>query len=149
MAKKLVTLSKEANESLNAIRDIVKSKSVDKFIGQNMLQLHEVYHAITGIVPNNGCGSQCVASYVNIVYNYITYHEIRTEPVVIVATTAKVVQSPVKINDGILNAPGLEEALSELPTTKSELWKLAKSKGYQGSYQKSTEKQLTEFIQSK
>ena len=143
-----VKLSAEAKESLDAIRDIVANKEAHKLVGTKLLQLEEVYYSITGIVPNRGCES-CKAAYMQIVYNYITHHEERTEPVKVIASTAKLkVSDPKKVI--IPNPEDLPKvvSLSELPSTKPELWKIAKEKGFKGKYQTAKEAELIEFIKA-
>lgn len=77
-------LSKETNESLNKIRAKVTRKDID-FNQQELLYLDEVYAEITKLstgkaqVISRGCSS-CINNAVNIVYNFVTYHEEKHEP---------------------------------------------------------------------
>lgn len=77
-------LSKESNESLNKIRAKVTRKDID-FNQQEQLYLDEVYAEITKLstgkaqVISRGCSS-CINNAVNIVYNFVTYHEEKHEP---------------------------------------------------------------------
>ena len=77
-------LSKESNESLNKIRAKVTRKDID-FNQQELLYLDEVYAEITKLstgkaqVISRGCSS-CINNAVNIVYNFVTYHEEKHEP---------------------------------------------------------------------
>ena len=77
-------LSKESNESLNKIRAKVTRKDID-FNQQELLHLDEVYAEITKLstgksqVISRGCSS-CINNAVNIVYNFVTYHEEKHEP---------------------------------------------------------------------
>lgn len=76
-------LSKETNESLNKIRAKVTRKDID-FNQQELLYLDEVYAEITKLstgkaqVISRGCSS-CINNAVNIVYNFVTYHEEKHE----------------------------------------------------------------------
>lgn len=76
-------LSKESNESLNKIRAKVTRKDID-FNQQELLYLDEVYAEITKLstgkaqVISRGCSS-CINNAVNIVYNFVTYHEEKHE----------------------------------------------------------------------
>lgn len=77
-------LSKESNESLNKIRAKVARKDID-FNQHELLCLDEVYAEITKLstgkaqVISRGCSS-CINNAVNIVYNFVTYHEEKHEP---------------------------------------------------------------------
>ena len=77
-------LSKESNESLNKIRAKVTRKDID-FNQHELLYLDEVYAEITKLstgkaqVISRGCSS-CINNAVNIVYNFVTYHEEKHEP---------------------------------------------------------------------
>ena len=79
-------LSKEANESLELIRAKVNRKDID-FSNQELLYLDEVYGEITKLstgkahIISRGCSS-CINNAVNIVYNFVTYHEERHEQAV-------------------------------------------------------------------
>lgn len=76
-------LSKESNESLNKIRAKVTRKDID-FNQHELLYLDEVYAEITKLstgkaqVISRGCSS-CINNAVNIVYNFVTYHEEKHE----------------------------------------------------------------------
>lgn len=76
-------LSKESNESLEKIRAKVTRKDID-FNQQELLYLDEVYSEITkqstgkAQVISRGCSS-CINNAVNIVYNFVTYHEEKHE----------------------------------------------------------------------
>lgn len=77
-------LSKESNESLEKIRAKVTRKDID-FNQHELLYLDEVYGEITKLstgkaqVISRGCSS-CINNAVNIVYNFVTYHEEKHEP---------------------------------------------------------------------
>lgn len=122
-------LSKEANESLELIRAKVNRKDID-FSNQELLYLDEVYGEITKIstgkahIISRGCSS-CVNNAVNIVYNFVMYHEEKHEP--LEKNTPKITTIEVGVK------------------TRNELLKECKDKGIKIP-RNATVKQLNELI---
>lgn len=110
-------ISQEANESLNKIRSKVMRKAID-LDKQEVLYLAEVYAEVTkestgkAHVLNLGCSS-CVNNAVNILYNFVMFHEEkqseRTEskPSIEMVSVPKAVMDNFNLND--LNVDELKD----------------------------------------
>lgn len=155
-------LSKESNESLGKIRAKVTRKDID-FNTQELLYLDEVYAEITKLstgksqVISRGCSS-CINNAVNIVYNFVTYHEEKHEP--LEKNTPKITTIEVGTEyeyyiktykesfDEIINAHAISEPMIvnyPPPKTRNELLKECKEQGIKIP-RNATVKQLNELI---
>lgn len=138
-------LSKESNESLNKIRAKVTRKDID-FNQNELLYLDEVYAEITKLstgkaqVISRGCSS-CINNAVNIVYNFVTYHEEKHEPTE--KNTPKITTINVEeMIEGVLQQ--LDKA-TITPKTRNELLQECKDKGIKIP-RNATVKQLNELL---
>lgn len=133
-------LSKESNESLEKIRAKVTRKDID-FNTQELLYLDEVYAEITkqstgkAQVISRGCSS-CINNAVNIVYNFVTYHEEKHEPLE---------KNTPNITEKVVKEWGTDNTYPNALKTRNELLKECKDKGIKIP-RNATVKQLNELI---
>ena len=136
-------LSKESNESLNKIRAKVTRKDID-FNQQELLYLDEVYAEITKLstgkaqVISRGCSS-CINNAVNIVYNFVTYHEEKHE--------LEEKNTP-KITEKVVKEWGTDNTYHTAIKTRTELIKECKEKSIKIP-RNATVKQLIQLLDGK
>jgi hypothetical protein len=102
-------ISKEANESLNVIRQKVMRKAID-INDQEFLHLDLVHREITKqstgkeMKVSKGCSS-CINNAVNILYNFVMFHEEKHEatekstPSIEMVSVPKAIAEEFKLND--------------------------------------------------
>lgn len=145
-------LSKESNESLEKIRGKVTRKDID-FNTQELLYLDEVYAEITKLstgkaqVISRGCSS-CINNAVNIVYNFVTYHEEKHE--LEEKNTPKIMTIIIDEESGVdairfTDNPIVPFVSFNTPKTRSELLQECKDKGIKIP-RNATVKQLNELL---
>lgn len=155
-------LKKETQSDLEDIRELIEKKNYSEFRGdRNRLKLSEVYRevmAFSGFKVNgiNAVCDSCINDAVNIVYNFVTYHEQKPgekDAVIVEFAGGKPKES---IGEKSLRVHGFDVSgledwvdgslIKKLPEEMDykELLALAKEKGYKGG--RIPKKELIEFL---